>query len=136
MQQKTHDGRRGGGIKTKFAACLEAPWPSATRILPTRQRHAALARLESRSLEDAGITTEPSSTSCQTLAEELEMITAACDSSVREDDRAGTAAQTSVQSPWSADTSVARDSLAANCNREIDAWARHALAANGFGDLA
>ncbi|MGD8840410.1 MAG: hypothetical protein PVI70_12480 [Gammaproteobacteria bacterium] len=27
-----------------------------------------------------------------------------------------------------------RDSLAENFNREIDAWARHALGANGFGD--
>lgn len=30
--------------------------------------------------------------------------------------------------------STNRDSLSENFNREIDAWARHALGANGFGD--
>jgi len=29
-----------------------------------------------------------------------------------------------------------RESLAENFNREIDAWARRALGANGFGDCA
>ena len=29
---------------------------------------------------------------------------------------------------------IARESLSANFNREIDAWARHAQSANGFGD--
>jgi len=28
-----------------------------------------------------------------------------------------------------------RDSLSENFNNEIEAWARHALAANGFGDF-
>jgi hypothetical protein len=27
-----------------------------------------------------------------------------------------------------------RDSLSERCNSELDAWARHCLAANGFGD--
>lgn len=32
------------------------------------------------------------------------------------------------------ESAEARDSLSANFNREIEAWARHALGANGFGD--
>ena len=30
---------------------------------------------------------------------------------------------------------IRRQSLSKNFNREIDAWARHALAASGFGDI-
>ena len=32
------------------------------------------------------------------------------------------------------EASVNRESLAENFNRELEAWARHALGANGFGD--
>ena len=136
MQQTTYDRRRGGRKNTKFATRIAGHRPGATRILPTRQRHAAGARLEPRPLEDAGICAAPASANCQTLAGDLGKANAACDSSVLEDDRAAQAAESPVQSRWSARSRVERDSLAANCNREIDAWARQALAANGFGDAA
>jgi hypothetical protein len=136
MKQTTYDGRRGGRKNTKFATRIAAPRPGATRVLPTRPRHAALARLEPRPFEDAGIFAEPASASRQTLAEDLGTANAACDSNVLEYGRAAQAAESPVQSRGAARSRVERDSLAANCNREIDAWARQALAANGFGDAA
>jgi len=34
------------------------------------------------------------------------------------------------------DAATERESLSENFNREIEAWARHALGANGFGDYS
>ena len=51
-------------------------------------------------------------------------------------DRAGLATPAIAQAADDgiAGGSVNRESLSENFNRELEAWARHALGANGFGD--